>query len=90
MKPNWRKLRNKSDKAIDYSDIPNMKTFDWSKAGVILPEAKTRVNIRIDTDVYGFFKLQGPKYQTKINAVLRSYMEHELMHPSKRSSKSPV
>lgn len=31
--------------------------------------------MRIDRDVLDFFKSQGRGYQTRINAVLRSYME---------------
>lgn len=35
---------------------------------------KTEIHIRIDADVLEWFKAQGKGYQTKINAVLRSYV----------------
>ncbi len=35
---------------------------------------RTRVTIRLDSDVVKFFKLAGTGYQAKINTVLRTYM----------------
>lgn len=48
---------------------------DWSKAQLVIPEPKIPVSIRLDPDVLNFFKSQGRGYQTRINAVLRAYME---------------
>jgi uncharacterized protein (DUF4415 family) len=45
----------------------------WKGARLVMPEPKKSVTIRLDADVVRFFKRE-PKYQTKINAVLRSYM----------------
>jgi uncharacterized protein (DUF4415 family) len=47
----------------------------WREAEVVMPEAKTPVSIRLDRDVLDWFKAQGGRYQTRINAVLRSYVE---------------
>ena len=38
-------------------------------------EIKRSVSIRLDPDVYAWFKRPGPGYQTRINAVLRAYMQ---------------
>jgi uncharacterized protein (DUF4415 family) len=51
--------------------------IDWSSAEVVIPEAKQAISIRLDRDIVEFFKGSGPGYQTKINAVLRSYVQHE-------------
>jgi uncharacterized protein (DUF4415 family) len=48
---------------------------DWPQASVELPQPKATLNMRIDRDVLEFFRRQGKGYQTKINAVLRSYVE---------------
>ena len=40
-----------------------------------MPPAKAAISLRLDTDVLAFFKAQGRGYQTRINAVLRRYME---------------
>ena len=51
--------------------------IDWSEAELVLPESKQAISIRLDKDIIPFFKHKGPGYQTKINAVLRSYVQHE-------------
>jgi uncharacterized protein (DUF4415 family) len=47
--------------------------IDWSKAVVVVPPRKA-ISIRVDPDVLDFFKNEGPGYQRRINAVLRSYV----------------
>jgi uncharacterized protein (DUF4415 family) len=47
----------------------------WANAKVMMPVAKQAISIRVDEDVLAFFKDTGPGYQSRINAVLRSYME---------------
>ena len=42
---------------------------------VKLPEAKADLHMRIDRDMLDFFRRTGRGYQTRINAVLRSYVE---------------
>ncbi|GJD44042.1 hypothetical protein AFCDBAGC_1904 [Methylobacterium cerastii] len=52
------------------------REIDWSKA-VFHPESRKKpMTIRLDADVLAFFQGQGRGYQTRINAVLRAYMEH--------------
>ena len=62
------------DDQIDYSDAPQMLGAAWKKA-VKLPEPIQQVTLRIDADVLEFFKHTSHRYQTSINAVLRSYFE---------------
>lgn len=40
-----------------------------------MPETKAVVTMRLDRDVLELFKGQGRSYQTRINGVLRKYME---------------
>jgi uncharacterized protein (DUF4415 family) len=42
---------------------------------IVLPQPKASVCIRLDQDVLDGFKSQGKGYQTRINALLRAYME---------------
>ena len=37
--------------------------------------AKVAISVRLDEDVLAFFRAEGRGYQTRINAVLRSYMQ---------------
>lgn len=48
---------------------------DWNSVSVKLPEPKADLHMRVDRDVLEFFRKTGRGYQTRINAVLRSYVE---------------
>jgi uncharacterized protein (DUF4415 family) len=48
---------------------------DWEEAVLILPGPKQMVCLRIDRDILDWFRVQGRGYQTRMNAVLRTYME---------------
>ena len=62
------------DENIDTSEISELDEAFFRKAVWKVP-GKQPVTIRIDTDVLEWFKLQGKGYQTRINRLLRSYME---------------
>jgi len=61
--------------AADDKDNPATTEDDWADAVVGLPPPKTPVNAKFDVDVVDWFKSQGRGYQTRMNAVLRRYME---------------
>jgi uncharacterized protein (DUF4415 family) len=58
--------------SIDYEEEGEI---DWSTAQVTLPSPKQQLTVRFDQDVIDWFKAQGRGYQTRMNAVLRSYVE---------------
>jgi uncharacterized protein (DUF4415 family) len=64
---------------IDTSDAPFRPEAVWVKA-VDFPHAKKLISLRIDEDVIEFFKHTGARYQTRINAVLRSYVSAHKAH----------
>ena len=70
-----KRLRNLKDEEIDYSDIPELDAAFFEKAVIVLPQPKASVSIRLDQEVLDWFKAQGKGYQTRINALLRAYME---------------
>ncbi len=65
------------DNEINFSDIPETDETFWKNAKVVWPKKKENISIRLDTDILSFFKSQGRGYQTKINAVLRSYIKNQ-------------
>jgi len=65
-------LQNAVAKDPDAGTIP---PGFWEEATVIMPSEKVKVGIRLDSDVVEWFKSTGKGYQTRINAVLKSYME---------------
>jgi uncharacterized protein (DUF4415 family) len=56
-------------------DWAEFETVDWSQAEVVVPPRKQAISIRLDQDLIDYFKAQGPGYQRRINAVLRSYVK---------------
>lgn len=71
----WARLRQLQDREIDYSDSPSTTPEFWAPAILIHPSRKVPVSLRLDEDVLAWFKSQGARYQTRINAVLRAYVE---------------
>lgn len=70
------KLEKMTDKEIDYSDIPQQTGVNWTRPGALVPtENKQQITLRLDADVLGFFKKTGKRYQSRINAALREYVE---------------
>ena len=74
-KTNWDRLDSMRDEDIDYSDIPELGDDFFKNAVVVMPQNKITITIRLDKDVLEWLKLTEPKYQTSINAILRSYMK---------------
>ena len=55
-------------------ELPGIPDDFWASAQVVDPVAKRPISLRVDADVLDWFKAQGPRYQSRINAVLRSFM----------------
>lgn len=75
-----RALAERPDSEIDLSDAPELDAEGWKHAmqGRFFRPTKTQVTIRIDSDVLHWLKSQGEGYQTRLNALLREAMTHEL------------
>ena len=75
----WKRLSEMDDKDIDTSDIPELDDDFFRRAEIRVP-AKHPVTLRLDADVLTWFKSQGQGYQTRINKLLRNYMETHQGH----------
>ena len=62
----------------------------WVDAVPVLPAAKIPISLRVDSDVLEFFRETGPRYQSRMNAVLRSYMERISTSVPKRSNRRGI
>lgn len=61
----------------DDPDAPPLVNEDWfASATLVMPRPKEQISIRLDRDVLEHFR-KYPRYQTRINAILRAVMEHE-------------
>ncbi len=72
------RLRRTSEKTIARSSPPELRDLPadfWDDASLVHPIPKQPISLRVDVDVLEWFKTQGPRYQSRINAVLRAYMK---------------
>ncbi len=78
-KSDWKAVAAMSDEELEAAiasdpDEAGLE-FDWSRPLPEPPRPKAVLNMRVDADVIDYFRSQGKGYQTKINAVLRSYVD---------------
>lgn len=73
------RLRRQSETEIaetsprELRDLPDSL---WDDVRVVTPLEKQAISIRLDRDILDYFRAAGPRYQSQINAVLRSYVDH--------------
>jgi uncharacterized protein (DUF4415 family) len=77
-KTDWRRLRSMTDEEIHAAiiDDPDAKPTDeafWKEARVVMPRRKVTVTMRLDADLLDWLRCERG-YQTRINAILRAYM----------------
>ena len=75
----WGKLRRRSAASIrkGIASDPDVHATDaefWKSATVVMPTPKEIVTMRLDADLLRWFRQQRG-YQTRINAILRAYMQ---------------
>jgi uncharacterized protein (DUF4415 family) len=75
----WAKVDSMSEAALEASiaaDPDDMREApDWTRAVKGLPPRKEPIKLRIDADVIGWFRKTGKGYQTRMNNVLRAFVE---------------
>ena len=54
---------------------PEMFARAVVKRGLVRPPKKTLLSLRVDSDVVEWFRAQGRGYQSRMNALLRAYMD---------------
>ena len=81
-KTDWERVNARTDEEVEAAaladvDAPPLDDQFWEKARVVVPPRmpKRHQGMRLDADVIEWFKAQGPGWQTRMNAVLRSYVE---------------
>lgn len=94
----WARVRAMTEADIDRGaetdpDNPPWTESELRNAQLVLPsgEVKVPLSIRLDREVIDYFKSQGTGYQSRIGAVLLSYVRtRESEQLSKRQSKTRV
>lgn len=73
----WKRVKAMKDKDIVIDDdAPEPTAEQWAKAVVTdRRPPKKNITLRIDPEVIDWFKARGKGYQTRMNAVLRTFIE---------------
>lgn len=78
-KTDLKRLDAMKDEDIDFSDIPEVPPEMFARGivrrGLKPVRRKDQLTLRVDSDVVAWYRKLGAGYQTKINALLRAYME---------------
>jgi uncharacterized protein (DUF4415 family) len=80
-KTDWARVDALSDRKIEQAirsdpDAAPLLDRKWfAKATLVMPERKVPISLRIDREVVEWFKAHGARYQSRMNAVLKAYMQ---------------
>ena len=80
-KTDWAEVDALTDEDIEraVADDPDAAPIldeAWFKSAKLTTPAKKLISLRLDADVVDYFKGGGSRYQSRMNAVLRAFMEH--------------
>ena len=67
--------QGKDKTRADAPEGPRENSKFWKRARIVVPPGKMPVHLRVDSDVLEWFKKQGDGHLTRMNAVLRSYVD---------------
>lgn len=74
-----RKL-GKDQTSPDAPEAESLGAEFWKSARVAMPAGKISVHLRLDSDVVAWFRARGKGHLTRMNAVLRAYIEAQEQH----------
>lgn len=83
------RVRRMSEREIEATSPPelaNLPVRFWDGAVLVPPVVKQAISLRVDPDVLEWFRAQGPRYQSRINAVLRTYVTQMRARSRKRAA----
>lgn len=64
-------------------ELADMPDDFWDSAVVVIPQPKEPISLRVDQDILDWFRSKGPRYQSRMNSVLRAYMSATRRPPGK-------
>ncbi|MGH7603125.1 MAG: BrnA antitoxin family protein [Gemmatimonadaceae bacterium] len=91
-KTDWYRLRAMTDEEAERNasaDADNRPAdLAWLSAGqVVQVTPKELISLRLDSDVLAWFRAAGAWYQTRINEVLKAYVQHQKRNEAEPSSR---
>ncbi len=74
-KTNLARIDAMPDEEVDTTEIPPLTKAFFKQATLRLPTRKETITMRVDADVLNWFKREGKGYQSRMNAVLKMFVE---------------
>jgi len=74
----WARVAATTEAELEASiaaDPDDADEADWTRAVVGMPARKRDIHLRLDADVLDWFRGTGKGYQTRINNVLRAFVD---------------
>lgn len=85
------RVRRMSEREIESTspaELARLPADFWDDAVLVPPVIKQAISLRVDPDVLEWFRAQGPRYQSRMNAVLRTYMTQMRRRPRRSTGRS--
>ena len=76
-----RRARGEDRTRPDAPEAESLGEDFWNRARVVMPRGKTSVHLRLDSDIVDWFKQEGKGHLTRMNAVLRAYVDSHTHKP---------
>jgi uncharacterized protein (DUF4415 family) len=76
-----------TEREVERTSPPELASLPddfWDEADLVAVPPKQAISFRVDQDVLNWFREQGPRYQTRMNAVLRSYVSRVKVGPRRK------
>ena len=83
-----RRMTEREIESTSPSELARLPADFWNEAVLVPPVIKQAISLRVDPDVLEWFRAQGPRYQSRMNAVLRTYMTQMRRRPRRSSGRS--
>ena len=84
----WDRVDAMTDDEIDLTDCEEITPEMFAKAvvrqGLKRVCRKVQITLRLDSDVIAWFRNGGRGYQTRINALLRTYVDEQRRHETRK------
>jgi len=71
----------------EFADPYNIPPDFWAEGEVDLGPNKVEIHIRLDSDAVDWFKQRGRGYQSRINSVLRQYVQAQKLAEAKEQGR---
>jgi uncharacterized protein (DUF4415 family) len=83
-------LKSLTEEELDLSEMPEIPAWDDAVQGKFYKPVKKAISLRVDADILAWLKSAGGHYQTRINQVLRDYMNASRDQNEERGSPGQV